>query len=107
MGLSWRRRVATGRPITIPAVSLGSARLLVLPGESYVEYQLAAQQLRPDCFVCTAGYGDGATGDIPTEQHWAEKDPNLGDWCWVAPGSEARVRAALRQVLTEKAGTKS
>lgn len=99
MGLSWRRRVATGRPITIPAVSLGSARILVLPGESYVEYQLAAQQLRPDCFVCTAGYGDGATGYIPTEQHWAEKDPNLGDWCWVAPGSEARVRAALRQVL--------
>lgn len=99
LGLSWRQRTETGRPINVPCVTLGPARLLVLPGEAYIEYQLAAQRLQPDAFVCVAGYGDGATGYIPTEQHWAEHDTNLADWCWVAPGSEARLRSALEKVL--------
>jgi hypothetical protein len=99
MGLSWRRRVEAGRPIQIPAVDLGAAQLLLLPGEAYVEYQLAAQKMRPDSFVCVAGYGDGATGYIPTEKHFAEGDSNLAEWRWVAPGSEPRLLNAMRQVL--------
>jgi hypothetical protein len=99
MGLSWRNRVAANQPIMVPAVDFGFASIVLLPGESYVEYQLAAQKMRPDAFVCVAGYGDGATGYIPTEQHWKERDPNLGDWCWVAPGAEDRLLAAIRQVL--------
>ena len=99
MGLSWHQRVAAGRDIQIPAIDFGAAQLLLLPGESYVEFQLAAQRARPDSFVCVAGYGDGATGYIPTEKHFAEHDPNLADWCWVAPGSEARMLEAIRMVL--------
>jgi hypothetical protein len=99
LGLSWRRRVAAGRPILIPAIDFGEAQLLLLPGEAYVEYQLAAQQMRPNCFVCVAGYGDGATGYIPTDRHFAEGDSNLADWCWVAPGSEPRLLTAIREVL--------
>lgn len=99
MGLSWRRRVASNRPLEIPCLDLGRAAVVLLPGESYVEYQLYAQSLRPEDFICVAGYGDGATGYIPTEAHWAEGDTNLGDWCWVAPGSEARMKAALAQAL--------
>ena len=99
MGLSWRERVATGRPIEVPCLDLGGAALLVLPGESYVEYQLAAQRERPADFICVAGYGDGATGYVPTELHWAEHDTNLGDWCWVAPGAEERMRQAISRVL--------
>ena len=83
----------------MPVIDFGVAQLLLLPGEAYVEFQLAAQQLRPDSFVCVAGYGEGATGYIPTEKHRAEKDSNLGDWCWVAPGSEARLLEAIRSVL--------
>lgn len=101
MGLSWRQRVDAGRAIQIPALDFGIAQLLLLPGESYVEYQLAAQRLRPDSFVCVAGFGDGATGYVPTEKHFAEKDTNLGDWCWVAPGCEARLFEAIRTVLTD------
>lgn len=99
MGLSWRRRVASGRPIGVPCLDFGNAALVLLPGESYVEYQLAAQQMRPGDFICVAGYGDGATGYIPTERHWIEGDTNLGDWCWVAPGSEPLLRAALSEAL--------
>jgi hypothetical protein len=50
-------------------------------------------------FVCVAGYGDGATGYIPTDQHFTEHDTNLEDWCWVAPGSEGRLREAIQKVL--------
>lgn len=99
MGLSWLKRVESGSPIEVPCLDLGVASLLVLPGEAYLEFQLAAQAMRPDQFVCTAGYGDGATGYIPTEQHWREGDTNLGDWCWVAQGSEQRVLETLSRVL--------
>jgi hypothetical protein len=99
MALSWRKRADAGHRIDLPLLDLGAAQVLVLPGESYVEFQLAAQRLRPDSFVLVAGYGEGATGYIPTEKHFEEKDPNLGDWCWVAPGSEQRLLAAIRRAL--------
>ncbi len=99
MGLSWRRRLAAGRNVQIPAVDFGAAQLLLLPGESYIEFQLAAQRARSNSFVCVAGYGDGATGYVPTEKHFAEHDTNLGDWCWVAPGSETRMLEAIRTAL--------
>jgi hypothetical protein len=99
MGLSWRQRVAAGRDIQIPVIDFGAAQLLLLPGETYVEFQLAAQRTRPGSFVCVAGYGDGATGYIPTEKHFAEQDTNLEDWCWIAPGSEARLLEAIRTVI--------
>ena len=100
MGLSWRRRADAGHRIAVPVLDFGAAQLLLLPGESYVEHQLAAQRARPDSFVCVAGYGEGATGYVPTERHIAEGDPNLGDWCWVAPGSEQRMLDAIRAALT-------
>ena len=43
---------------------LGAAQLLLLPGETYVEYQLAAQRERPESFVCVAGYGEAAVGYV-------------------------------------------
>ena len=100
MGVSWRKRVARGNLITIPSLDFGLAQWLLLPGEAYLEFQLAAQRMRPDSFVLVAGYGDGATGYIPTERHIAEHDGNLNDWCWVAPGSEAPLLEAIRRVLS-------
>ena len=99
LGLHWRQRADAGHQIDLPALDLGPAQLLVLPGETYVEFQLAAQAMRPDQCILTAGYGEGATGYIPTERHIAEHDPNLGDWCWVATGSEPRLLAAIAQAL--------
>lgn len=102
MGLSWRKRVDAGHRVPIPALDFGVAQLLLLPGEAYVEYQLAAQRDRPDSFVCVAGYGEAACGYVPTEKHFAEHDPNLTDWCWVAPGNEARMLEAIRSVLNAR-----
>jgi hypothetical protein len=102
MGLSWRQRCERGQPVDVPVIDLGPAQLLLLPGESYVEYQLAAQKMRPDSFVLVAGYGEGGTGYIPTEQHWREKDHNLGDWCWVHPGAEKVMLEAIRRALAPR-----
>ena len=99
MGLSWRKRLTVEPAIDVPAIDFGSAVLLLLPAESYVEYQLMAQQTRPNDFVVVLGYGECAPGYIPMEQAVKENDPNLHDWNWVAPGSEARMRAAIEAVL--------
>ena len=40
-----------------------------------------------------------AAASLLIERAWAEKDGNLGDWCWVAPGSEARMKAAIEAAL--------
>jgi hypothetical protein len=99
LGLSWRKRADAGHTIDVPMLEFGSAQLVLLPAESYVEYQLAAQKLRPDTFVLVAGYGECAPGYIPTERAFQEGDSNLHDWCWVAPGAERTMTAALEAVL--------
>jgi hypothetical protein len=101
MGLSWRKRCEAGRAIDVPAIDFGAAQWLLLPGEAYVEFQLAAQPVRRDSFVLVSGYGDGATGYIPTERHIAERDGNLADWCWVAPGAEQRLLKVIETALRE------
>lgn len=93
LGLSWKQRVDAGRPIDVPVLDLGGAALLLLPAESYVEYQLLAQKQRP--FVLVAGYGECGPGYIPIERAWKENDGNLSDWCWVTPDSEAKMTDAI------------
>ena len=97
MGLSARERLA--RPLDLPVIDFGGAAFLLAPGESYVEYQLYAKSLRPNSVVLCAGYGESVTGYVPTEKAWTEKDSNLGDWCWVAPGSEKKLKAAIERAL--------
>ena len=99
MGLSWRKVADAGKVIDLPLIDFGFAQWLLLPGESYVEFQLLAQTLRPDSFVVVTGYGECATGYIPTEKAIDEHDTNLRDWCWVAPGSEEIMTQALRKAL--------
>jgi hypothetical protein len=102
LGLSWRKRADAGATIDVPLLDFGKAQLVLMPAESYVEFQLLAQKLRPDSFVVVMGYGESAPGYIPTEKAVMENDGNLHDWCWVAPGAEERMAAALKKVLATK-----
>jgi hypothetical protein len=68
--LAWLKRI--DRPIELTCLDLGKAAVVHLPGEPFIEYQLEAQKLRPDLFVCVAGYGDGGPGYIPTDRAFLE-----------------------------------
>lgn len=103
LGLSWRYHAGLDNMIDVPLLDLGLAQLLLLPAESYVEFQLHAQQVRPGSFVMTCGYGECAPGYIPIERAWDERDSNLHDWCWVARGSEARMKKAIESLLAPPA----
>ena len=98
LGLSWRLRLDAGRGIDLPCVDLGVAQLTMLPAESFVQYQLWAQQLRPDSFVMALGYSECAPGYIPTAQDAAEGYDD--SYSWVAfPECEAVIRDGLRRTL--------
>ena len=60
-------RRESGMPIELSCLKLGNVYIVHMPGELFVEYQLAAQQMRPNDVVCMAAYGDGGTGYIGTE----------------------------------------
>ena len=86
-------------PIPFTSLHLGEDVCLVhLPGESFVEYQLFAQQQRAGGFVCTASYGDGVTGYIPLEQSFVEGgyEPSQA---YAAPNSEKVIKQTLSDLL--------
>lgn len=62
----WLTRCAEGDPILASCLKLGPARVLHLPGELFIEYQLAAAEMLPGEFVATAAYGDYAPCYIGT-----------------------------------------
>ena len=96
LGLSWRARLREGRPIDVPALSLGPARLLLLPAESFVQYQLWAQERAP--FVTTLGYGECAPGYLPTTQDVREGYDDSYSWVDLAT-TEASLRRAINSAL--------
>ncbi len=86
------------RPFNITCLDIGDARLLNLPGESLIEFQLFAQQLLPKKFVAVAAYGDLSPGYICPAAAFAEggyepTDSNTGTT------SEQKLKAAIREVL--------
>jgi len=98
--LAWLRRCEAGRRIDVTCLKLGRARVLHLPGEPFVEYQLAAKAERPDLFVAVAGYGDYAPWYIGTtaayDKGGYETSPPASN---VAPEVEPILSGAIRQLL--------
>lgn len=98
--LAWLRRCQAGRQLDVQCLRLGRSRILHLPGELFVEYQLAAKAMRPDLFVALAAYGDYAPWYIGTavayQQGGYETGPDASN---VAPEAEAVLLAAIRKLL--------
>jgi hypothetical protein len=94
--LAWLAR--KDRPIDLTSLDLGRARVLHLPGEPFVEYQLFARDLRPDLSVMVAGYGDGGPAYIPTARAFQQGgyEPTVA---LAAPESEAILQVAIRKLL--------
>ncbi len=100
--LGWLRRCEAGIPIEVSCLSLRRARILHMPAELFVEYQLAAKAERPDLFVAMAAYGDYAAGYIGTavayETGGYETTPPASN---VAPEVEGVLMAAIHRLLAE------
>ena len=89
------------RDVPIPITSLrlnDDIFILNLPGETFIEYQLFAQDIRPDVFVAVASYGDLGTGYITLEQSFEEGGYEPKD-SFVSGKSEAIMRRAIETVL--------
>lgn len=100
--LAWLRRTRDGERINIGCLSLGEARVLHLPGELFVEYQLAAAKMRPDLFVAMAAYGEYGPGYIGTEVAYTQGGyETSGRASRVGPGSESVLMDAMRQLLND------
>ena len=100
--LVWLQRCRAGCRTELSCLRLGPARVLHLPGELFVEYQLAAKQMRQDLFVTMATYGDYGPGYIGTavayEQGGYETGPRASN---VAPGVEAVLLEGMRKLLRD------
>lgn len=98
--LIWLRQCRNGETIDLACLSLKNCRILHMPGELFVEYQLAAQKMRPDLFVAMAAYGDYSPGYIGTEVAYSqggyETSPRASR---VAPSVEGVLLQALDRLL--------
>lgn len=98
--LAWLRRSKAGRAIDVGCLSLGRARILHLPGELFVEYQLNAKAERKDLFVAMAAYGDYGPFYIGTRVAYTEggyeTEPRSSN---VAPEVEPVLMTAIRKLL--------
>ncbi len=100
--LTWLRRCKVGTATEIGCLSIGKARVLHMPGELFVEYQLAAQKMRPDLFVAMAAYGDYAPGYIGTEIAYGQGGYETSQRASrVAPGVEKILMDAMKKLLKD------
>lgn len=97
--VSFMRYCATRTPIQLTSLHLGNnVFLLHLPAESFVEYQLFAQQQVPGNFVATAAYGDTGAEYIPLEKSYAEGgyEPT---WAFAVPTTEKAIKDIIIELL--------
>ena len=99
-GLAWLQRCEAGDAINISCLHIGKARILHMPGELFVEYQLAAKAARPDLFVTMAAYGDYGPGYIGTARAYETGGYETGPKAsLVAPEVESVLLSALSTLL--------
>ena len=97
--LTFLRRTRAGHQIPLNCLQLGPARVLHMPGELFVEYQIAAQNMRPGEFVAMAAYGDYGPGYIGTEIAYGQGGYETGIVSRVAPQVEAVLINGMRKLL--------
>jgi hypothetical protein len=92
--LAWVRRCRVGDKIDVQCLRLDNARILHMPGELFVEYQLGAAAIRPDLFVAMAAYGQYGCGYIGTREAY-------GQGGYETSGRASRVDGRSEQILMD------
>jgi hypothetical protein len=98
--MAWLKRCEANKQIDVACLKVKNARILYMPGELFVEYQLSAKAERPDLFVAMAAYGDLGPGYIGTALAYEKGGYEVSEVASnVAPGVEAVLRKAIRDLL--------
>jgi hypothetical protein len=99
--LAFLTRSDAGRQITIGRLRIGRVDVLHMPGELFVEYQLAAQRMSPKRLVCMAAYGDFGPGYIGMAASYSEGGYETGQPSRVSPRAEQVLMTAIATLLSE------
>ncbi|HOB75090.1 MAG TPA: hypothetical protein PKG54_11235 [Phycisphaerae bacterium] len=117
MGIADWDRYEAGKKIDLPCLRMNRVAVLHLPGEPFIEYQLAAQEIGTRgqgdkgtsgqgdgapgrLFVAVAGYGDAGPAYIPLAKNFTEGGYEVG-MAWRGPGSEAMIMGAMERLLRD------
>ncbi len=99
--IAWAERdEGNGVPIDLTCLKLGNVAIVNMPGELFIEYQLAAQKMLPDSTVCMAAYGDYGPCYIGTEIAYSQGGYEISPTAsLVTPQVEAVLMNGMRELL--------
>ncbi len=98
--LAWLLWVKKGNKVDLSLLKLGDVWLLHLPGELFIEYQLASQRLVPQKNLCVAAYGEYGPGYIGTEEAYGQGGYETSERASrVSPEVEQVLMAAIKRLL--------
>lgn len=100
--LAFSQLLAEKRKIPLSLLTLGPARVIYMPGELFVEYQLAAQSRMPGSFIAMAAYGDYGPGYIGTRVAYAQGGYETGPVSRTSQDVEEALMSAIRELLPER-----
>jgi hypothetical protein len=101
IALAWIERLKSkpAKPVELSCLTIGRVKMLHLPGEPFVEYQLAAQKMQPEHFVCVAGYGDCGMGYIGGDRIYTDRGGYEQTYAFAGP-CEKLFLSAIKRLLT-------
>ena len=100
--LAWLKHCDDGGKIDVACLHIGPASIVHMPGELFIEYQLAAQQMQPERFVALAAYGEYSMGYIGTEESYPQGGYEVTRGASrVAPEVEKVLISALRDITAQ------
>ncbi|HRI87390.1 MAG TPA: hypothetical protein PK869_03955 [Candidatus Hydrogenedentes bacterium] len=98
--LAWIERCKAGNKVALSMLRVGEVSVLHMPGELFVEYQLAAQAMRPASPVCMAAYGEYGMGYIGLTESYPQGGYETGLYVSrTAPEVEPVLMNAMRKLL--------
>ncbi len=96
--LAWARRMESGHEIQLSRLRIGPAESIYLPGELFIEYQIAARKIR-DGKLAVAAYGDLGPGYIGTRIAYGQGGYETSVVSRTAPEVEDVLLSAIRRLL--------
>lgn len=99
--LAFKLRCDAGHKIPLACLRLGTTRIIHLPGELFIEYQLAAQKMYSGGEVCTAAYGDYGPGYIGTQIAYGQGGYETSAVSRTAPEVEEVLTKGMAKLLSK------